>query len=67
VNKIKRERERERERERNPKFGSQHPYGDLQPSVIPVLRDLTLSSDLHTYQLYTWYIYIHASKIPIYT
>lgn len=30
-----------------PEFDFQHPYGGLQPCVIPVQRYLTLSSGLH--------------------
>jgi hypothetical protein len=32
---------------KGPKFGCQHPHGDLKPSIAPVPRDPTCFSGLH--------------------
>lgn len=44
-------------------FDSQHPQGNSQPSITPVLGDLTVSWP----QAHTWYTDIHASKKQPYT
>lgn len=43
----------------------QSPHDGSQPSVIPVLGDLTPSSGLQGHEVYTWYTGIKCIKITI--
>ena len=44
---------------------SQHPNGDLQPPIAPVLIDLAPTFGFHGDVAYTWHTYLYTDKIFI--